>query len=92
MNIKELETKLRGAMCQMTEGYTSEEDVTIGRSDDLFVCSVKAEHTDFLSLYHIREYLIKNGFVINNMQLYANTNKYFSIRVMAQYTGTIEGV
>ena len=88
MNAHEIESLLRNTMVQITDGYQDEDKVTIGRSGTLFVCATRGKQTDYLALHHIREFLIKSGFAVNNIQIFSNGRKdNFSIRVMAQYIG-----
>jgi hypothetical protein len=88
MKAQELESMLRSVMVQVTDGYQSEDKVTIGRSENLFVCATRGKQTDFLALYHIREFLIKNGFAVNNIEIFSQGRKdEFSVRIMAEYIG-----
>lgn len=89
MNVQEAEKLLRSAMVQLTDGYMTEDKVTVGRSGNLFVCATRGKQTDYLALHYIREYLIKNGFSVNNIEIFSHDRDVFSIRVMANYIGGI---
>jgi len=88
MKAQELETMLRSVMVQVTDGYQPEDKVCIGRSENLFVCATSGKQTDYLVLHHIREFLIKKGFAVNNIQIYSMGRRdEFSVRIMAEYIG-----
>ena len=92
MKEQELKLLLKNIMIQIADGCQTKPDVIIGRSDNLFICVINTNQTDYLSLHYIREYLIKIGFAVNNIQIFSTGRKdEFSIRVMAEYIGgTIE--
>jgi hypothetical protein len=88
MNVLELKSLLKNVMVQITDGYQDEDRVTIGQSDNLFICTTRGKQTDYLSLHHIREYLIKSGFAVNNIEIFSNGREdEFSIRIMTVYVG-----
>jgi hypothetical protein len=88
MKAQELESMLRSVMVQVTDGYQPEDKVTIGRSENLFVCATRGKQTDYITLHHIREFLIKKGFAVNNIEIFSQGRRdEFSVRIMAEYIG-----
>jgi hypothetical protein len=88
MKAQELESMLRSVMVQITDGYQPENKVIIGRSENLFVCVTSGKQTDYLALHHIREFLIKKGFAVNNIEIFSQGRMdEFSVRIMAEYIG-----